>query len=67
MWDPELPPKRPRNPDRVQRFIYACGKVAAIGEGKMKDEETRTPRKPRATRRPTGKRVILPGGVEIEG
>lgn len=38
VWAPELPEVRPANPDRYQRFLYACGKVAAILDEKMKDQ-----------------------------
>jgi hypothetical protein len=56
--DPSLPALRPRFPSRVQRFVYACGKAAAIVEGRMKD--TRGHGTPPA-RRPS--RVQLPPGV----
>lgn len=29
VWDPKLPPVRPKNPTRLRSFMYACGSVAA--------------------------------------
>lgn len=57
LWDPSLPPMRPRHPDRLQNFMLACGKVAAIADGKM--DNKRSPVIPR--RRPPG--VVLPAWV----
>lgn len=35
--DPERPAVRPKYPVRVRHFVYACGAVAAMIEGKVKD------------------------------
>lgn len=32
---PDFPAVRPRYPSRVGTFVYACGRVAAIMDGKM--------------------------------
>jgi hypothetical protein len=44
MWDPGLPEVRPRRPDRLRAFLYACGKAAAILDGKM--ESKNLPQRP---------------------
>jgi hypothetical protein len=49
---------RPKYPERVQRFMYACAKVAAIMDGKMKDTPPKPPPKNRARR-------VSPGGVDL--
>ena len=63
VWDPSLPVVRPRHPDRVQRWMYAMAKVAAIMDQKMKDTRPqvaqRRPQRPPAPE----KGLVLPAGV----
>lgn len=56
----ELPALRPHFPDRLRAFMYACGKVAAILDGKVKDTR---PSVPRPRRPPADKQVLLPPGI----
>jgi hypothetical protein len=61
-------PRPPRWPQRVQHFMYACGKAAAIIEGKMKDTRRSAPPR-RPSRAPTAadgrKGIYLPDGTFV--
>lgn len=66
LWDPSLNPLRPRYPDRLKAFMYACGKVAAIIDGKVKDVRPQVAEQPKA-RRPREARLLGPDGQPIGG
>lgn len=64
MWNPDLPPLRPRFPDRLKSWMYACAKVALIMDQKVENTRPQVTQQSKA-RRSRAAELLGPDGQPI--